>query len=88
MVDCECDDHRDLLHVHNLPPMAWNLVKNTSEKFSSHGVLPWLPITGQPVTTNMADAVLQMAKLRQTIPPILADAAVKHDHLGVNCAVR
>lgn len=88
MVDCECEDHRDLLHVHNLPPMSWDLINNSGEKFTSHGVMPWLPNTGQPVLTNIKDAVSKMAHLRQTISTIVVDSAVKHGHSVANCDVR
>ncbi|XP_044021370.1 neutral and basic amino acid transport protein rBAT-like isoform X2 [Aphidius gifuensis] len=88
MVDCECEDHRDLLHVHNLPPMSWDLINNSGEKFSSHGVMPWLPNTGQPVLTNIKDAVKKMAHLRQTISTIVVDSAFKHGHSVANCDVR
>ncbi|XP_015117548.1 neutral and basic amino acid transport protein rBAT isoform X2 [Diachasma alloeum] len=88
MKDCSCEDHSDLQHLHNVPPMAWEAVKDSVERFSSSNVMPWLPVTPPDTPSSMAETVVSMSHLRQTTTPIFVDTALKHDHISVNCDVR
>lgn len=88
MTNCDCKDHRDIDHVHNLVPMYWEGVASSKENFSSHGVIPWLPISAAPTESDMAGAVVEMSKLRQTAAPIFVEAALKHHRVTANCGVR
>lgn len=90
MGDCACEDHRDLDHLHNAPPMLWEIIfGNSDESFSSNGVLPWLPRSTLPeATINMNGVIAQMAQLRHNTAPLFVTTALKHNRNSVNCDVR
>ncbi|XP_034944368.1 neutral and basic amino acid transport protein rBAT-like [Chelonus insularis] len=89
MRDCKCEDHTDLENLHNLSPMIWSFVfHNKTEQFSSSTVMPWIPSSPMPLPTSMSIAVPQMMNLRQSAAPIYVEAALKHDHISVNCEIR
>ncbi|XP_011309822.1 neutral and basic amino acid transport protein rBAT isoform X2 [Fopius arisanus] len=88
MRDCSCEDHRDLQHLHNVPPMPWEAVKDSMERFSSSSVMPWLPVSPPATPTSMNSAIVSMSHLRQITTPIFVDSALKHDHISLNCDIR
>lgn len=88
MTNCDCKDHQDLEHLHNLSPMYWEGVAGSTENFTSQGVIPWLPFSLQPIKSDMDRAVPEMAKLRRATTSILLEAALKHDSITANCGIR
>ena len=88
MLDCGCEDHQDLDHVHNLVPMFWNETDGSGDKFSSDGVIPWLPNNFQPLETNLVGTVAKMAKLRSETTPIYVKSVMKDKSIAANCEVR
>lgn len=86
-MDCDCKDHQDIEHVHNLAPMYWNDTEN-NEKFSSGGVIPWLPNEFEPVQTSLIGNIAEMAKLRTQTTPIYVRSVVKDGIVTPNIEVR
>ena len=87
MKECDCKDHQDLNHLHNLAPMYWGAISNSDEKFSTH-FPPWLPFSSPPTETDMVGSVAAMAKLRNETASIFVEAALKHDRIAPNYGVR
>ncbi|XP_066591158.1 maltase A2-like isoform X2 [Prorops nasuta] len=88
IVDCECKDHLDLQHVHNLAPMYWGKEEGSDDMFSSTSVVPWLPTAAKPLETNLIGSIAEMAKLRKDTTPIYVNAVTKDNQASANCDVR
>ncbi|XP_026824629.1 maltase A2 isoform X2 [Ooceraea biroi] len=86
--DCDCQDHKDLAHVHNLVPMYWEKKDNSDSSFSTLGITTWLPEAGKPVETSLKGTVTNMVKLRMETTPIYVKAVFKENQIMVNCDVR
>nr|XP_012224804.1 PREDICTED: maltase A2-like isoform X1 [Linepithema humile] len=85
--DCECQDHKDLAHVHNLVPMYWEK-KDGDSSFSSIGITTWLPEAEKPVETSLKGTVSAMAKLRMETTPIYVKAVLRDNQISANCDIR
>ncbi|XP_029169025.1 maltase A2-like isoform X2 [Nylanderia fulva] len=86
--DCECQDHKDLAHVHNLVPMYWNKDSSGSSSFSSLGINPWLPEAEKPIETSLTGTIKEMARLRTETTSIYVKAVLREGQIKVNCDVR
>ncbi|XP_071558731.1 alpha-amylase 3 isoform X2 [Temnothorax nylanderi] len=86
--DCECRDHKDLAHVHNLVPMYWEKDDGPDSSFSPSGVTAWLPEAGKPMETSLKNTVTKMAKLRMEATPIYVKAVLRENQSTANCDVR
>ncbi|XP_018396316.1 PREDICTED: maltase A2-like [Cyphomyrmex costatus] len=86
--DCECRDHKDLAHVHNLVPMYWEKEEGSGSTFSPSGVTAWLPEAGKPMETSLKSTVTEMAKLRTEATPIYVKAVLRENQSTANCDVR
>ncbi|TGZ54019.1 maltase A2 isoform X1 [Temnothorax longispinosus] len=86
--DCECRDHKDLAHVHNLVPMYWEKDDGPGISFSPSGVTAWLPEAGKPMETSLKNTVTKMAKLRMEATPIYVKAVLRESQSTANCDVR
>lgn len=85
--DCECEDHKDLAHVHNVPPMYWDKNNELGIKFTS---LPtaWLPEAAKPIETSLSGTIAEMAHLRSQTTPIYVKAVLKQNQVLANCDIR
>ncbi|XP_017761742.1 PREDICTED: neutral and basic amino acid transport protein rBAT-like isoform X2 [Eufriesea mexicana] len=88
ILDCECEDHKDLAHVHNLAPMYWEEVGGSEIKFASIGVTPWLPEAVKPLQTSLFGTIAEMASLRSETTPIYVKAVLKENQVLANCDIR
>ncbi|XP_076647136.1 maltase A2 isoform X1 [Halictus rubicundus] len=88
MSDCECEDHKDLRHVHNVPPMNWDSIDGGSHKFASTGAMAWLPEAAKPLQTILAGTIPEMVKLRSETTPIYVKAVMKENQVLANCDIR
>ncbi|XP_018364150.1 PREDICTED: maltase A2-like isoform X1 [Trachymyrmex cornetzi] len=86
--DCECRDHKDLAHVHNLVPMYWEKKEGSGSSFSPSGVTAWLPEAGKPIETSLKSTVTEMAKLRMEATPVYVKAVLRENQSTANCDVR
>lgn len=86
--DCECRDHKDLAHVHNLVPMYWEKEDHSSSSFSPSGVTTWLPEAGKPMETSLKSTVTEMTRLRMNATPVYIKAVLRESQLTANCDVR
>lgn len=86
--DCECQDHKDLAHVHNLVPMYWEKKDSSDSRFSSSGVTAWLPEAGKPMETSLKGTVTEMARLRAETTPIYVKAVLRESKIRANCDIR
>lgn len=86
--DCECQDHKDLAHVHNLVPMYWEKKDGFDSKFSSAGVTTWLPEAGKPVETSLTGTIPEMTRLRSETTTIYVKAVLREKQILANCNVR
>lgn len=86
--DCECRDHKDLAHVHNLVPMYWEKEDGSSNSFSPLGITTWLPEAGKPMETSLKNTVTEMAKLRKETTPIYIKMVLRESQSTANCDVR
>lgn len=87
-MDCECEDHKDLAHVHNLPPMYWDGIGNSDIKFASIGVTAWLPESTKPLETSLFGTIAEMITLRSETTPIYVKAVLKENQVLANCDIR
>ncbi|XP_033349159.1 maltase A2-like isoform X3 [Bombus vosnesenskii] len=81
MLDCECKDHKDLAHVHNLAPMYWEDIGGSEIKFTSGGVTAWLPESRKPLETSLTGTIAKMASLRSETTPIYVKAVLKENQV-------
>ncbi|XP_050492652.1 maltase A2-like isoform X4 [Bombus huntii] len=88
MLDCECKDHKDLAHVHNLAPMYWEDIGGSEIKFTSGGVTAWLPESRKPLETSLTGTIAKMASLRSETTPIYVKAVLKENQVLANCNIR
>ncbi|XP_006608788.1 maltase A2-like isoform X3 [Apis dorsata] len=88
IMDCECEDHKDLAHVHNLPPMYWDGIGNSDIKFASIGVTAWLPESTKPLETSLFGTIAEMITLRSETTPIYVKAVLKENQVLANCDIR
>ncbi|XP_012242473.1 maltase A2 isoform X1 [Bombus impatiens] len=88
MLDCECKDHKDLAHVHNLAPMYWEEIGGSEIKFTSGGVTAWLPESRKPLETSLTGTIAKMASLRSETTPIYVKAVLKENQVLANCNIR
>ncbi|XP_012054166.1 PREDICTED: neutral and basic amino acid transport protein rBAT-like [Atta cephalotes] len=86
--DCECRDHKDLAHVHNLIPMYWEKKEGSESSFSPSGVTAWLPEARKPMETSLKSTVTEMAKLRMEATPVYVKAVLRENQSTANCDVR
>ena len=90
-MDCNCSDHLDEEHVHNLSPMHWEkkdeLKNGLSDKFSNFA-LPWLAETSVSIETSLEGAIKNMTSLRKSTPPIYVRASIKNNKIKANCEIR
>ncbi|XP_020287809.1 maltase A2-like isoform X2 [Pseudomyrmex gracilis] len=86
--DCECQDHKDLAHVHNLVPMYWEKKDNSDSSFSPMGITTWLPEARKPTETMLKGAITQMTRLRTETTPIYVKAVLRENQITANCDVR
>ncbi|KAG5323342.1 MAL2 Maltase, partial [Pseudoatta argentina] len=86
--DCECQDHKDLAHVHNLVPMYWEKKEGSGSSFSPSGVTAWLPEARKPIETSLKSTVTEMAKLRMEATPVYVKAVLRENQSTANCDVR
>ncbi|XP_029665745.1 maltase A2-like isoform X2 [Formica exsecta] len=86
--DCECQDHKDLAHVHNLVPMYWEKKDSPGSSFSSLGITTWLPEAGKPMETSLIGTVREMARLRAETTPIYVKTVLREGQIKANCDVR
>lgn len=87
-MDCECEDHKDLAHVHNLAPMYWEENNGSDFKFASVGVTAWLPEATKPPETSLSGTIAEMAHLRSETTPIYFKAVLKENQVLANCDIR
>lgn len=87
-MDCECEDHKDLSHVHNLPPMYWDANDGSDHKFATLGVTTWIPEAPKPLETSLVGTIAEMARLRHETTPIYVKAVLKENQVLANCDVR
>lgn len=88
IVDCECEDHKDLAHLHNLPPMYWEKKDGSDYTFASIGVAAWLPEAAKPLETSLIGTIAEMATLRSRTTPIYVKAVMKENQIVANCDIR
>lgn len=88
IVDCACDDHKDLAHLHNLPPMYWEKKDGSDNTFASIGVAAWLPEAAKPLETSLIGSIAEMAALRSQTTPIYVKAVMKETQVVANCDIR
>ncbi|XP_014612260.1 PREDICTED: maltase A2-like isoform X1 [Polistes canadensis] len=88
IIDCECEDHQDLEHLHNLAPMYWEKKDGLDDKFTSIGVTAWLPEASKPLETSLIGTIAEMTKLRSDTPPIYVKAIAKDNGVIANCDIR
>lgn len=88
ITDCECEDHKDLVHVHNLAPMYWEKADGSDFKFASIGVTAWLPEATKPLDTSLLGTIAEMAALRSETTPIYVKSALKEKKVIPNCDIR
>ncbi|XP_043682385.1 maltase A2-like isoform X1 [Vespula pensylvanica] len=88
IMDCECEDHQDLAHLHNLAPMYWEKKDGLDDKFASVGVTAWLPEASKPLETSLIGTIAEMAKLRSDTPTIYVKAISKDSDVMANCDIR
>ncbi|XP_043488838.1 maltase A2-like isoform X1 [Polistes fuscatus] len=88
IIDCECEDHQDLAHLHNLAPMHWEKKDGLDDKFTSVGVTAWLPEASKPLETSLTGTIAEMTKLRSDTPPIYVKAIAKDNGVTANCDIR
>ncbi|XP_031847124.1 maltase A2 isoform X2 [Nomia melanderi] len=88
ILDCECEDHKDLSHVHNLPPMYWDPNDGSGHKFATMGVTTWIPEADKPLETSLVGTIAEMARLRYETTPIYVKAVLKENQVLANCDVR
>ncbi|XP_017883359.1 maltase A2-like isoform X2 [Ceratina calcarata] len=88
ITDCECEDHKDLDHVHNLAPMYWEKIDGSDFKFASIGVTAWLPEATKPLDTSLLGTIAEMAALRSETTPIYVKSALKEKKMIANCDIR
>ncbi|CAD1471552.1 unnamed protein product [Heterotrigona itama] len=88
ILDCECEDHKDLAHVHNLAPMYWEEIDGSDFKFSSIGVTAWLPESAKPLESSLIGTIAEMAALRSETTPIYVKAVLKENQVLANCDIR
>ncbi|XP_050450026.1 neutral and basic amino acid transport protein rBAT-like isoform X2 [Cataglyphis hispanica] len=86
--DCECQDHKDLAHVHNLVPMYWEKKNSPGSSFSSLGITTWLPEARKPMETSLIGTVEEMARLRAETTSIYVKAVLREGQIKANCDVR
>lgn len=86
--DCECQDHKDLAHVHNLVPMYWERKDGSDNSFSSAGVNTWLPEAGKPVENSLTGTIPEMTRLRTETTTIYVKAVLREKQVAANCDVR
>ncbi|XP_012538816.1 maltase A2 [Monomorium pharaonis] len=86
--DCECQDHKDLAHVHNLVPMYWEKEDGSGSSFTPLGVTAWLPEGGKPMETSLTSTITQMTRLRMEATPIYIKAVLRESQITANCDVR
>ncbi|XP_054004736.1 maltase A2-like isoform X1 [Hylaeus anthracinus] len=86
--DCDCEDHKDLAHVHNLAPMYWDSNDGSGNKFASTGVTAWLPEATKPLETSLMGTIAEMATLRSQTTPIYVKAVLKENQAQANCGIR
>ncbi|XP_072760588.1 uncharacterized protein [Anoplolepis gracilipes] len=86
--DCECQDHKDLAHVHNLVPMYWEKKDSASSSFSPLGITTWLPEAEKPMETSLTGTIKEMARLRTETTPIYVKAVLREGQSKANCGVR
>ncbi|XP_011696220.1 PREDICTED: neutral and basic amino acid transport protein rBAT-like isoform X2 [Wasmannia auropunctata] len=87
--DCECRDHKDLAHVHNLVPMYWEKEADGSgSSFSPSGVTAWLPEAGKPMKTSLKNTIAEMTRLRMEATPVYVKAVLRDSQIAANCDVR
>ncbi|XP_018055882.1 PREDICTED: neutral and basic amino acid transport protein rBAT-like isoform X1 [Atta colombica] len=86
--DCECRDHKDLAHVHNLIPMYWEKKEGSESSFSPSGVTAWLPEARKPMETSLKSTVTEMAKLRMEATPVYVKAVLRENQSTANCDIR
>ncbi|XP_011137836.1 maltase A2 isoform X2 [Harpegnathos saltator] len=86
--DCECQDHKDLAHVHNLVPMYWERKDGSDSRFSSVGVSTWLPEAGKPLETSLTGVIPEMARLRTETTTIYVKAVLREKQIAANCDVK
>ncbi|KZC10081.1 Neutral and basic amino acid transport protein rBAT [Dufourea novaeangliae] len=87
ILDCECEDHKDLAHVHNLAPMYWGPNDGSDNRFASIGVTAWLPEAKQPLETSLMGNIAEMARLRSETTPIYVKAVLKDNQVLANCDI-
>ncbi|XP_012254372.2 neutral and basic amino acid transport protein rBAT-like isoform X2 [Athalia rosae] len=88
MVDCDCEDHRDLEHVHNLMPMLWEGATDKGDGFSSTGAIHWLLGSTESIKTTLVGAIRAMSKLRSETPTIYMNGVYKDHQINGNCEIR
>ncbi|XP_078043339.1 maltase A2 isoform X1 [Augochlora pura] len=88
IMNCECEDHKDLAHVHNLAPMYWDSNDSSDHKFASVGVTAWLPEATKPLQTILMGTIPEMIKLRSETTPIYVKAVLKENQVLANCDIR
>ncbi|XP_076181656.1 alpha-amylase 3 isoform X2 [Ptiloglossa arizonensis] len=86
--NCDCEDHKDLAHVHNLAPMYWGMNDDLNQKFASVSVTTWLPEAAKPLETSLMGTISEMASLRFKTPPIYVKAVLKENQVLANCDIR
>ncbi|KAL6438760.1 hypothetical protein ACFW04_004632 [Cataglyphis niger] len=86
--DCECQDHKDLAHVHNLVPMYWEKKNSPGSSFSSLGITTWLPEARKPMETSLIGTVEEMARLRAETTSIYVKAVLREGQIKANCDIR
>ncbi|XP_070519930.1 alpha-amylase 3 isoform X2 [Cardiocondyla obscurior] len=86
--DCECWDHKDLAHVHNLVPMFWEKERGSGSSFSTSGITAWLPEAEKPKEASLKSTIKEMVKLRMEATPVYVKAVLRENQITANCDVR
>ncbi|XP_011260739.2 alpha-amylase 3 isoform X1 [Camponotus floridanus] len=86
--DCECQDHKDLVHVHNLVPMYWEKKDSPGSSFSFSEIPTWLPEAGKPMETSLTGTIKEMTRLRAETTPIYVKSVLREGQIKANCDIR
>jgi Alpha amylase, catalytic domain len=80
--DDPSQDYKDMRHLQHLPTMAWN-----SSKFTSAGVLPWLPSSAS-VSHHHLEFVVDLIQLRKKSPSIYLNSLMRDQVQMSNTNIR
>ncbi|XP_011500070.1 PREDICTED: neutral and basic amino acid transport protein rBAT-like [Ceratosolen solmsi marchali] len=77
-----------LSHLYNLVPMIWDNQNSIDETLPKYLIVPWMPESDKPATTNLTGLLPNMAKLRSETTPIYVKAVLKNEEPMANSDIR